>query len=75
MPSDPSETKVSIIQRDPFSRTSLVRRQIATSKKCEWCGFRPGIYNYGTQYDDRPERIDWYPKNFCCVKDMRSYYS
>lgn len=57
------------IARDPFARTTLVRRIIATLSACTWCGFARGtgtLFEYGTEHDAR-SRIDWHAGAFCSV--------
>lgn len=56
------------IKRDPFARTTLVRRTIV-GNYCYWCGQeRPGrgrlrLFEYGTQ--DDMNRTDFHKGKFC----------
>lgn len=79
------DSRVYVVSSDAFARTALVRR-VAFRKgsrggfgyhDCHWCGSKTDtvtLYQYGTQREDRPGRIDWQGWAFCSVGCMRAYY-
>lgn len=76
------EFHVRELARDPFARTTVVRRLEAegTARECSWCGRirrsskgtpRPA-FNYGTQHDGG--RTEWSAKPFCSQDCSRVYH-
>lgn len=72
-------SKVVQISRDPFARTTLVRRVVATTSTCNWCGGQrigqrigQRLFEYGTERDDR-SRPDWH-KGLYCSKECHDVY-
>jgi hypothetical protein len=63
------------INRDPFSRSDLVREAIPMIERfpCSWCGFRPARFRYGWWSDDRPGP-EWARGAFCSVGCYRDYH-
>ena len=60
------------INRDPFSRASLMREKTGKHEPCKWCG-QMGDSFYGWEDDSgRPARADG---PFCSVSCYRAYTS
>ena len=62
------------INRDPFSRASLMREKTGKHEPCKWCG-QMGDYFYGWESDSigsRPANMDG---PFCSVSCYRTYTS
>ena len=62
--------KITVVSRDSFARADVVRRLVPKSqrKSCEWCGSRPGKFQYGwdeDQWNGRRDRIGW-SLGYCC---------
>ena len=70
------------VRRDGFARHELVRQTVETNKTCDWCGSRrvrqgkklDKMYQYGTEQDSRPGRIDWENQVFCCIGCHDTYH-
>ena len=74
------------VKRDVFARMDTVRRKWdGLEGKCQWCGGVTNIvlhnnehqvrklYEYGEVWDDKPDRIAWDGKPFCCIGCRRAY--
>ena len=69
------ETYPAFISRDPFARSTLVRRVVHTKKTCDWCGQndRGRLFVYA----DKPDsgRVREHRGEFCCKGCHDSYNS
>lgn len=78
-----SDTPIRHISRDPFARTSLVRRIVwvhSPSRTCSWCDgqrITPAgnryLFSYGTEYDDN-NHLNWHEGRFCADDCFYSYH-
>jgi hypothetical protein len=66
------------VSRDPFARTTLVRRLVETSQSCSWCGQkRRGsgkLFEYGTERDGIYTRPAWHKGLFCGKSCHNDYH-
>jgi hypothetical protein len=66
------------INRDPFARASLVRRQHSRPKYgCDWCGQWNGygkLFEYGTEADGLYNRAVWHKGWFCSLPCHDTYH-
>ena len=69
------------LSHDAFSRDSLARqhrpaRTLPYGSSCAWCGNRNrhgGLFQYGTERDDRPGRVNWHSGLYCSKACHDSY--
>lgn len=60
------------IARDPFARSTLVRRTVKTPAECAWCGNR-ARFQYANEDDRvRPVTLAW-SRPFCSVGCYRTH--
>jgi hypothetical protein len=66
------------INRDPFARASLVRRQTSRLiSGCDWCGNWNGygkLFEYGTEPDSLRNDIFWHKGLFCSLQCHDTYH-
>jgi hypothetical protein len=62
------------LSRDPFARTTLLRDTVEESSRepCQWCGSRPGRFQYGVEHDSG--RTYWDYRCFCCKSCWESFH-
>lgn len=69
------------VSHDAFARESIIRKNESGIETCSMCGNarktpsgKRYLYRYGVEHDDKPGRIAWDDRKFCCKACRDGYY-